>query len=59
VLSFIATQEGFGVTFVTEAVRRAPGTPSEHFVDVLKAANTAEFDHVRALRRLGYGCRDG
>lgn len=54
VLSFIATQESFGVTFVTEAVRRAPGTPSAQFVDVLKAANTAEFDHVRALRQLGF-----
>ncbi len=42
------------MTFVTEAVRRAPGTPSAQFVDVLKAANTAEFDHVRALQRLGY-----
>lgn len=53
VLRFIATQEGFGVTFLTEAIRRSPGTPSEQFVDVLKAANTAEFDHVRALRSVG------
>lgn len=53
VLRFIVTQEGFGVTFLTEAVRRAPGTPSEQFVGVLKAANTTEFDHYRALRRIG------
>ncbi len=54
VLSFIATQEGFGVTFLSEAVRRAPGTPSAQFLPVLKAANTAEFDHLRALERLGH-----
>src|SRR4051812_37215515 len=43
---FIVTQEQFGVTFLTEAIGRAPGTPSEKFVPVLKAANTTEFDHV-------------
>lgn len=53
VLSFIATQEGFGVTFLTEAIRRAPGTPSAQFLDVLKAAVTAEFDHLQALERIG------
>lgn len=53
VLSFIITQEQFGVTFLTEAVRRAPGTPSAQFLPVLKAANTTEFDHVRGLRGLG------
>lgn len=53
VTSFIATQEGFGVTFLTEAIRRAPGTPSAQFLDVLKAAVTAEFDHLQALERTG------
>lgn len=53
VLPFIVTQEGFGVTFLTEAIRRAPGTPSAQFLGVLKAANTTEFDHYRALRRIG------
>src|SRR5205814_1785823 len=53
VLNFIVTQERFGVTFLTEAVRRAPGTPSAQFLPVLKAANTTEFDHVRALRHIG------
>jgi len=53
VLGIIVTQEQFGVTFLTEAVRRAPGTPSARFLPVLKAANTTEFDHVRGLRRLG------
>lgn len=50
---FIVTQEQFGVTFLTEAVRRAPGTPSAQFLPVLKAANTTEFDHVTALEAIG------
>jgi hypothetical protein len=50
---FIVTQEQFGVTFVTETVRRAPGTPSAQFLPVLKAANTTEFDHVNALLQIG------
>ena len=53
IVSTLATAESFGVTFLTEAVRRAPGTPSAALVDTLKAANTAEYDHVVALRRLG------
>lgn len=53
ILSAMATAESFGVTFLTEAVRRAPGTPSADLVDTLRAANTAEYDHVVALRRLG------
>jgi hypothetical protein len=50
---FIVTQEQFGVTFLTEAVRRAPGTPSAQFLPVLMAANTTEFDHVTALEAVG------
>ena len=53
ILSTLATAESFGVTFLTEAVKRAPGTPSAGLVDTLRAANTAEYDHVVALRRLG------
>lgn len=54
VLDFIVTQEQFGVTFLKEAIRRAPGTPSATFLPVLKAAATTEYDHVRALEdRLG------
>jgi hypothetical protein len=53
ILSTLATAESFGVTFLTEAVRRAPGTPSAGLADTLRAANTAEYDHVVALRRLG------
>ena len=53
ILSKLATAESFGVTFLTEAVRRAPGTPSAALVDTLRAANTAEYDHVLALEELG------
>ena len=54
VLTFIAAQEGFGVTFLSEAVRRAPGTPSAQFLPVLQAAVTTEFEHLRVLERLGH-----
>src|SRR5882757_819148 len=53
VLDFIITQEQFGVTVVSEAIRRAPGTPSEQFLPVLRAAVATEFDHVRALQAVG------
>jgi hypothetical protein len=53
ILSALATAESFGVTFLTEAVRRAPGTPSAGLVDTLRAANTAEYDHVVVLEELG------
>jgi hypothetical protein len=53
ILSLLATAESFGVTFLTEAVRRAPGTPSAGLVDTLRAANTAEYDHVLVLEELG------
>ncbi len=52
-LNFTVTQEQFGVTAVTEAIRKAPGTPSEQFVPVLRAVVTTEFTHVRALRAIG------
>lgn len=54
VLSFIAIQEGFGVTFLTEAIKRAPGTPSAQFLPVLQSAVTAEYQHLRAIERLGH-----
>jgi hypothetical protein len=53
ILSALATAESFGVTFLTEAVRRAPGTPSAALRDTLRAANTAEYDHVLVLEELG------
>jgi hypothetical protein len=52
-LNFTVTQEQFGVTAVTAAIRKAPGTPSEQFVPVLRAAVTTEFTHVEALKAIG------
>ena len=53
VLDVLATFETFGVTLLTQATKRAPGTPSEQFVNVVMAANTTEFFHLRALQRIG------
>lgn len=52
-LDFTVTQEQFGVTAVTNAIQKAPGTPSEQFVPVLRAAVTTEFTHVEALKDIG------
>jgi hypothetical protein len=52
-LNFTVTQERFGVTAVTNAIRKAPGTPSEQFVPVLRAVVTTEFTHVEALEAIG------
>ena len=52
-LNFTVTQEQFGVTAVTAAIQKAPGTPSEQFVPVLRAAVTTEFTHVQALTAIG------
>src|SRR3954447_2653125 len=46
VVSVLTTFETFGVTLLTQAVQRAPGTPTEQFAGVVMAANTAEFDHL-------------
>lgn len=52
-LPFVTAQEMFGVTFLTHAIGIAPGTPAAKFLPILKAANTTEFDHVQALRKIG------
>jgi len=52
-LNFTVTQEQFGVTAVTAAIRKAPGTPSAQFLPVLRAAVTTEFTHVQALKAIG------
>ena len=49
-LNFTVTQEQFGVTAVTAAIQKAPGTQSAQFVPVLRAAVTTEFTHVQALK---------
>ncbi len=53
ILSVLSTFEAFGVTLLTQAARRAPGTPSARFATVVQAANTTEFFHLQALRKLG------
>lgn len=52
-LNFTVTQEQFGVTAVTAAIQKAPGTPSAQFLPVLRAAVTTEFRHVEALKAIG------
>ena len=52
-LNFTVTQERFGVTAVTAAIQKAPGTPSEQFVPALRAIVTTEFTHVEALEAIG------
>ena len=53
VLDFLVTEEALGVTFVTAAIERAAGTPSEAFLPVLRNAVTQEFHHVEALKEAG------
>ncbi|WP_210492605.1 hypothetical protein [Patulibacter sp. SYSU D01012] len=53
IVDTLATFEAFGVTLLSEAIRRAPGTPSAAFLGVLRAANTTEFVHLQALRSIG------
>jgi hypothetical protein len=53
VLDFLVTEEGLGVTFVTAAIERAEGTPSEAFLPVLRNAVTQEYHHVEALKEAG------
>jgi hypothetical protein len=52
-LDFLVTQEQFGVVAVGEAIKRAPGTPSETFLPVLRNTVTAEYHHAVALEALG------
>jgi hypothetical protein len=53
VLDFLVTEEGLGVTFVSAAIERAAGTPSEAFLPVLRNAVTQEYHHVEALKEAG------
>jgi hypothetical protein len=53
VLDFLVTEEAFGVTFLTAAIERAPGTPSEAFLPVLRNGVTQEYHHVEALEEAG------
>ncbi|WP_027008000.1 hypothetical protein [Conexibacter woesei] len=53
VLDFLVTEEQLGVTFVSAAIERAGGTPSEAFLPVLRNAVTTEYHHVEALKDAG------
>ncbi|HET9982148.1 MAG TPA: hypothetical protein VFQ38_01110 [Longimicrobiales bacterium] len=53
VLDFLVTQEKLSVTFVTAAIERAAGTPSEAFLPVLRNVVTTEFLHEQALDQAG------
>jgi hypothetical protein len=53
ILDFLVTEEALGVTFVTAAIERGAGTPSEAFLPVLRNAVTQEYHHVEALRDAG------
>jgi hypothetical protein len=53
VFDFAITQEMADVGFLTEAIKRAPGTPSAQFLPALKSANEAEYVHVQALWAAG------
>lgn len=47
------TAEALAVTYLTGLIEHASATGVSKFVDVLKAANAAEYDHYKALRSLG------
>jgi hypothetical protein len=53
ILSVLTTFEHFGVTLLTNAAKKAPGTPSAKFANVVEAANLTEFFHIQALEKLG------
>lgn len=47
------TAEALAVTYLTGLIEHASATGVSKFVDVLKAANAAEYDHYKALVSLG------
>lgn len=53
ILDFLVTEEALGVTFVTAAIERGAGTPSEPYLPILRNAVTQEFHHVEALEEAG------
>lgn len=53
ILDFLVTEEALGVTFVSAAIERAAGTPSEAYLPILRNAVTQEFHHVEALQEAG------
>jgi hypothetical protein len=53
VINTAITAEALAVTYLTAVIENAKGTPVEPLVDVLKAANAAEYDHYNVLKSLG------
>jgi len=53
VVDTAVTAEALAVTYLTGLIEHASQTGVSKFVDVLKAANAAEYDHYKALVSLG------
>jgi hypothetical protein len=53
IVNAAVTAEALAVTYLTGLIENAKATGVTKFVDVLKAANAAEYDHYNALRSLG------
>lgn len=53
IIDTAATAEALAVTYLSAVIKKSPGTPVAKFADVLKAANAEEYDHFKALTKLG------
>jgi hypothetical protein len=53
IIDTAATAEALAVTYLSAVIKKSPGTPVAKFADVLKAANAEEYDHLKALTKLG------
>lgn len=53
IINTAVTAEALAVTYVTAVVKKAPGTPVAKYTKVLQAVNAAEYDHYKALKKLG------
>lgn len=53
IIDTAVTAEALAVTYLTGLIQNASATGVTKFIDVLKAANAAEYEHYNALRKLG------
>ncbi|HEU4979562.1 MAG TPA: ferritin-like domain-containing protein [Solirubrobacteraceae bacterium] len=53
IINTAITAEALAVTYLTGLIENASATGVTKFVDVLKAANAAEYDHYKVLKSLG------
>ena len=53
IINTAATAEALAVTYLSAVIKKSAGTPVAKFAEVLKAANAAEYDHYKALTKLG------